>query len=80
MGAYQKSYSKHGQKRVKKVTDQRKRVKQLIQRDKSKYLDEKTVEIELANKKGHTLQTDQHARRQRRQRLSQSHSRMPTET
>ena len=40
----------------KKVTDQRKRVKQLIRRDKSKYLDEKTVEIELANKKGHTLE------------------------
>ena len=40
----------------KKVTDQRKRVKQLIRRDKSKYLDEKTAEIEIANEKEHTRQ------------------------
>ena len=38
----------------KKVIDQRNRVKQLIRRDKSKYLDEKTAEIELANEIGHT--------------------------
>ena len=37
-----------------KIKEQRKHIKKLLRRDKNKYIDDKTADIELANEKGHT--------------------------